>query len=82
MQEVRDGLGRRLRAAGIPRALADGLIAKIAAIPRRPAPVGHRQRRTGGPAGPATGTTLGTAPRPMDMTVDAHAPARTADCPA
>lgn len=33
VQEVRDGLGRRLRAAGIPRALADGLIAKIAAIP-------------------------------------------------
>ncbi len=33
IQEVRDGLGRRLRAAGIPRALADGLIAKIAAIP-------------------------------------------------
>ncbi|PWC39031.1 FHA domain-containing protein [Azospirillum sp. TSO35-2] len=33
VQEVRDGLGRRLRAAGIPRALADGLIAKIATIP-------------------------------------------------
>jgi len=33
IQDVRDGLGRRLRAAGIPRALADGLIAKIAAIP-------------------------------------------------
>jgi hypothetical protein len=33
LSEVRDGLGRRLRAAGIPRALADGLIAKIATIP-------------------------------------------------
>ncbi len=33
LSEVRDGLGRRLRAAGIPRALADGLIAKIAMIP-------------------------------------------------
>ncbi|BAI75924.1 hypothetical protein AZL_d00980 (plasmid) [Azospirillum sp. B510] len=33
IKEVREGLGRRLRAAGIPRALADGLIAKIAAIP-------------------------------------------------
>lgn len=33
IQDVRDGLGRRLRAAGIPRALADGLIAKIASIP-------------------------------------------------
>ncbi|WP_245986930.1 FHA domain-containing protein [Azospirillum thermophilum] len=32
-QEVRDGFGRRLRAAGIPRALAEGLIAKITAIP-------------------------------------------------
>ncbi len=31
--DVRGGLGRRLRAAGIPRALAEGLIAKIAAIP-------------------------------------------------
>lgn len=31
--DVRSGLGRRLRAAGIPRALAEGLIAKIAAIP-------------------------------------------------
>ncbi|ALG74020.1 hypothetical protein VY88_19260 [Azospirillum thiophilum] len=73
MQEVRDGLGRRLRAAGIPRALADGLIAKIAAIPDD-----QRLSVTGSGvlAGqrPATGTTLGTAPRPMDMTVDAHAP--------
>ncbi len=33
LSDVRDGLGRRLRAAGIPRALADGLIAKIATIP-------------------------------------------------
>lgn len=33
IQDIRDGLGRRLRAAGIPRALADGLIAKIATIP-------------------------------------------------
>ncbi len=33
VQDVRNGLGRRLRAAGIPRALADGLIAKIASIP-------------------------------------------------
>ncbi|MGF7173819.1 FHA domain-containing protein [Azospirillum doebereinerae] len=33
IQDVRDGLGRKLRAAGIPRALADGLIAKIATIP-------------------------------------------------
>lgn len=33
IQDVREGLGRRLRAAGIPRALADGLIAKIATIP-------------------------------------------------
>ncbi|MBP2297344.1 FHA domain-containing protein [Azospirillum picis] len=44
MQEVRDGLGRRLRAAGIPRALADGLIARIAAIPDdlRPPVTGSR----------------------------------------
>jgi len=33
IREIREGLGRRLRAAGIPRALADGLIAKIATIP-------------------------------------------------
>ena len=33
VEEVRAGLGRRLRAAGIPRALAEGLIARIAAIP-------------------------------------------------
>ncbi|WP_448208375.1 FHA domain-containing protein [Azospirillum sp. sgz302134] len=33
VEDVRRGLGRRLRAAGIPRALAEGLIAKIAAIP-------------------------------------------------
>ena len=33
VEEVRAGLGRRLRAAGIPRALAEGLIAKIASIP-------------------------------------------------
>ncbi|WP_448191956.1 FHA domain-containing protein [Azospirillum sp. sgz301742] len=33
MDEVRAGLGHRLRAAGIPRVLADGLVAKIAAIP-------------------------------------------------
>ncbi|MDQ2106640.1 FHA domain-containing protein [Azospirillum isscasi] len=32
-EDVRNGLGRRLRAAGIPRALAEGLIARIAAIP-------------------------------------------------
>lgn len=33
IEAVRDGLGRKLRSAGIPRVLADGLIAKIAAIP-------------------------------------------------
>lgn len=33
VEEVRTGLGRRLRAAGIPRALAEGLIAKVASIP-------------------------------------------------
>ncbi|HYG85988.1 MAG TPA: FHA domain-containing protein [Azospirillum sp.] len=33
IEEVREGLGRKLRGAGIPRGLADGLIAKISAIP-------------------------------------------------
>lgn len=33
LDEVRAGLGHRLRNAGIPRALADGLVAKVAAIP-------------------------------------------------
>lgn len=33
LEEVRTGLGNRLRNAGIPRMLADGLVAKIAAIP-------------------------------------------------
>ncbi|SMH35559.1 FHA domain-containing protein [Azospirillum agricola] len=50
VQEVRDGLGRRLRAAGIPRALAEGLIAKIAAIPDEQRaltlPPGLRQNET------------------------------------
>ncbi|HEY0833391.1 MAG TPA: FHA domain-containing protein [Azospirillum sp.] len=33
LDDVRDGLGTRLRAAGIPRLLADQLVARIAAIP-------------------------------------------------
>lgn len=33
VEEMRNGLGRRLRAAGIPRALADGLVAKMTAVP-------------------------------------------------
>lgn len=33
IEEVRAGLGHRLRNAGIPRLLADGLVAKVAAIP-------------------------------------------------
>lgn len=33
LDDMRDGLGKRLRGAGIPRLLADQLIAKIAAIP-------------------------------------------------
>ncbi|HYH37075.1 MAG TPA: FHA domain-containing protein [Azospirillum sp.] len=33
LDEVRAGLGHRLRNAGIPRLLADGLVAKVAAIP-------------------------------------------------
>jgi len=69
LQEVREGLGRRLRAAGIPRALADGLIAKIAAIPDD-----QRVSMTG--IGVVTGMRTGAAPhaRPTDMTVDMQAP--------
>ncbi|WP_455185632.1 FHA domain-containing protein [Azospirillum palustre] len=69
LQEVREGLGRRLRAAGIPRALADGLIAKIAAIPDD-----QRVSMTG--IGVVTGMRTGAAlhARPTDMTVDMQAP--------
>ncbi|CAO3361120.1 FHA domain-containing protein [Azospirillum melinis] len=69
LQEVREGLGRRLRAAGIPRALADGLIAKIATIPDD-----QRVSMTG--IGVVTGMRTGAAPhaRPTDMTVDMRAP--------
>ncbi|WP_434623887.1 FHA domain-containing protein [Azospirillum sp. B2RO_4] len=67
--EVREGLGRRLRAAGIPRALADGLIAKIAAIPDD-----RRVSVTG--SGVVAGQRLAAPPtaRPTDMTVDMQAP--------
>lgn len=69
IQEVREGLGRRLRAAGIPRALADGLIAKIAAIPDD-----RRVSVTG--SGVVAGQRLAAPPaaRPTDMTVDMQAP--------
>ncbi|SMF91546.1 Forkhead associated (FHA) domain, binds pSer, pThr, pTyr [Azospirillum oryzae] len=69
IQEVREGLGRRLRAAGIPRALADGLIAKIAAIPDD-----RRVSVTG--SGVAAGQRMAALPaaRPTDMTVDMQAP--------
>ncbi|PWC75995.1 FHA domain-containing protein [Azospirillum sp. TSH64] len=69
LQEVREGLGRRLRAAGIPRALADGLIAKIAAIP-------DDQRVSVTGIGVVTGLRTGAAPhaQPTDMTVDMRAP--------
>ncbi len=33
VEAIRSGLGRKLRSAGIPRALADALVAKIASIP-------------------------------------------------
>ncbi|PWC61298.1 hypothetical protein TSH7_16985 [Azospirillum sp. TSH7] len=69
IQEVREGLGRRLRAAGIPRALADGLIAKIAAIPDD-----RRVSVTG--SGVVAGQRMAALPaaRPTDMTVDMQAP--------
>ncbi|WP_395457277.1 FHA domain-containing protein (plasmid) [Azospirillum melinis] len=69
LQEVREGLGRRLRAAGIPRALADGLIAKIATIP-------DDQRVSMAGIGVVTGMRTGAVPhaRPTDMTVDMQAP--------
>jgi hypothetical protein len=69
IQEVREGLGRRLRAAGIPRALADGLIAKIAAIPddRRVSVTGSGVVTGQRPAAPQ-------GARPTDMTVDMQAP--------
>lgn len=65
LQEVREGLGRRLRAAGIPRALADGLIAKIASIPD-----GQRISVTG--SGIPAGSRI-ASPIP-EVTVDIHAP--------
>jgi len=69
IQEVREGLGRRLRAAGIPRALADGLIAKIASIPDD-----RRVSMTG--IGVMAGLRTGAVPhaQPTDMTVDMQAP--------
>lgn len=69
IQEVREGLGRRLRAAGIPRALADGLIAKIATIPDD-----RRVSVTG--SGMVAGQRVAAPPlaRPTDMTVDMQAP--------
>ncbi|KAA0596644.1 hypothetical protein J2848_002326 [Azospirillum lipoferum] len=69
IQEVREGLGRRLRAAGIPRALADGLIAKIATIPDD-----QRVSMTG--TGVVAGLRIASSPhaRPTDMTVDMQAP--------
>lgn len=67
--DVREGLGRRLRAAGIPRALADGLIAKIATIPDD-----RRVSVTG--SGVVAGQRMAALPaaRPTDMTVDMQAP--------
>lgn len=57
VEDVRSGLGRRLRAAGIPRALAEGLIAKIAAIPD-----GERSLSMPLLGGPGVGA-VATAPR-------------------
>ncbi|CAO3438039.1 FHA domain-containing protein [Azospirillum endophyticum] len=93
IQEVREGLGRRLRAAGIPRALADGLIAKIAAIPddRRVSVsgtgvlAGERGTSRSMPRPPARTpprtmdrAKAGAMARAMDVTVDVQPPARPA----
>ena len=67
VDEVRAGLGRRLRAAGIPRALAEGLIARIASIPD-----GQRSLGTPLPGTPLPDTPLLGAPAPAE-----HAPVRT-----
>ena len=70
LQEVREGLGRRLRAAGIPRALADGLIAKIAAIP-------DDQRMSVTGSGVVAGMRFASSTAEV-MTVDMQAPAAAA----
>ncbi|MBK1835806.1 FHA domain-containing protein [Azospirillum sp. YIM B02556] len=85
IQEVREGLGRRLRAAGIPRALADGLIAKIATIPddRRVSVsgtgvvAGERSGSRPTPRPPARAMSQARAQAP-DVTVDVQPPAKPA----
>jgi len=75
VEDVRGGLGRRLRAAGIPRALAEGLIAKIAAIPDE-----QRSLSTpllGAPRNGASVQTAGAETVTAAETVDVRAPKAT-----
>nr|WP_246501056.1 FHA domain-containing protein [Azospirillum rugosum] len=72
VDEVRAGLGRRLRAAGIPRALAEGLIAKIASIPD-----GQRSLSTpllGAPVPAAAPFSAPPVAHSAEQTVDVRAP--------